>query len=592
MTYIKKSLSFLLVISLLISSMFLQFSFNVSAETRQGIVIADTLIIREKANKGSKELGSIPGGTTVQINSETKGQTITDKISSDIWYNITYNKITGFVSSVYITLIPEYNNDPDFEKNISAFPESYKPYLRTLHAQYPNWRFTPDNINMTLDEAVALEGTSKLIYYTDGSVSRRSMGLGGYDWKTKKWAQPESGYYVASREVVKYYMDPRTYLNTSSIYAFLPQNYDSASQTEEGVKKIIKGTFLENEYSDPKDTTYDGSYSKVLIAAAKSSGVNPYVLAATIIQEQGRAGTSPMISGTYKGYEGTYNFFNVQATGSTETDIYVNGLKYAKNKGWTTRSASIIGGAEFCADNYVSANQNTYYYMNFNIKNPSHIWHQYAQAIHDTASKAANVAESYSGMTDSALNFLIPVYKDTSESATAMPEKNNKKNNYYFASISVAGLTPSFSMFTQSYDLNVLEDTNISVSVPAGASYVSEPQFSLKVGQNTVVLSVKSESGYTNNYVINVRADKACTLYVKVVDKSTSEPEVTYKKGDTNGDGKINGRDLANVQMHILSVKALTGDTLKAADTNGDGKINGRDLANIQMDILGKKKLN
>ena len=190
MTYIKKSLLFLLVISLLISSMFLQFSFNVSAETRQGIVIADTLIIREKANKGSKELGSIPGGTTVQINSETKGQTITDKISSDIWYNITYNGIKGFVSGVYITLVPEYNNDPDFEKNISAFPESYKPYLRALHAQYPNWRFTPDNINMTLDEAVALEGTRKLTPY---GVSWRSMGLGGYDWKTKKWAQPESG---------------------------------------------------------------------------------------------------------------------------------------------------------------------------------------------------------------------------------------------------------------------------------------------------------------------------------------------------------------------------------------------------------------
>ena len=447
MTYIKKSLSFLLVISLLISSMFLQFSFNVSAETRQGIVIADTLIIREKANKGSKELGSIPGGTTVQINSETKGQTITETVSSDVWYNITYNGIKGFVSGVYITLVPEYNNDPDFEKNISVFPESYKPYLRTLHAQYPNWRFTPDNINMTLDEAVALEGTSKLIYYTDGSVSRRSMGLGGYDWKTKKWAQPESGYYVASREVVKYYMDPRTYLNTSSIYAFLPQNYDSASQTEEGVKKIIKGTFLENGYSDPKDTAYGGSYSKVLMAAAQSSGVNPYVLAATIIQEQGSAGTSPLISGNYAGYEGLYNFFNVRASGNTKDQIYASGLTYARTKGWTTRSASIIGGAKFCANNYVSAKQNTYYYMNFNVKNPSSISHQYAQAIHDTNSKAAGVAKSYKDMTDADLNFLVPVYNNTSSEASAAPTKNSKRNNYYFSSISVSGLMPSFSMF-------------------------------------------------------------------------------------------------------------------------------------------------
>ena len=582
MTYINKSLSFLLVISILISTLITGVFLNVSAATRKGIVTATSLNVRESANTSSKKVGSVPSGATVQINHETTGQTITDGISSNVWYNITYNEITGFVSSVYISVVPEYNNDPNFENSISGFPESYKPYLRTLHAQYPNWKFTPDNINMTLDEAVALEGSRKLTPY---NVSWRSMGLGGYDWNSGTWAQPESGYYVASREVVKYYMDPRTYLNASSIYAFLPQNYDSASQTEEGVKKIIKGTFLEDGYSDPNDTAYGGSYSKVLMAAAKDSGVNPYVLAATIIQEQGTEGTSPLISGNYTGFEGLYNFFNVQAAGNTKDEIYRNGLTYARTKGWTTRSASIIGGAKFCANNYVSANQNTYYYMNFNVKNPSHIWHQYAQAIHDTASKAANVAESYSGMTDAALNFLVPVYNNTSSEASVAPEKNDKKNNYYFSSISVSGLMPSFTMFTQSYDLNVWADTNIKISVPAGASYVSASSFKLNVGQNRVVLTVKSESGYTNDYVINVKADVACTLYI-------NKPTSTYKKGDTNGDGQINGRDLANVQMHILLVKFLSGDSLKAAHTNDDGQINGRDLANIQMDILGKKKLN
>lgn len=584
MTYINKSLSFLLVISILISTLITGVFLNVSAATRKGIVTATSLNVRESANTSSKKVGSVPSGATVQINHETTGQTITDGISSNVWYNITYNGITGFVSSVYISVVPEYNNDPNFENSISGFPESYKPYLRTLHVQYPNWKFTPDNINMTLDEAVALEGSCKLTPY---DVSWRSMGLGGYDWNSGTWAQPESGYYVASREVVKYYMDPRTYLNTSSIYAFLPQNYDSAAQTEEGVKKIIKGTFLEKGYSDPNDTAYGGSYSKVLMAAAKDSGVNPYVLAATIIQEQGSAGTSPLISGNYAGYEGLYNFFNVRASGNTKDQIYASGLTYARTKGWTTRSASIIGGAKFSANNYVSAKQNTYYYMNFNVKNPSSISHQYAQAIHDTNSKAAGVAKSYKDMTDADLNFLVPVYNNTSSEASAAPTKNSKRNNYYFSSISVSGLMPSFSMFTQSYDLNVWADTNINISVPNGASYVSASSFKLNVGQNRVVLSVKSESGYTNDYVINVKADVACTLYIN----NPSVPTSTYKKGDTNGDGQINGRDLANVQMHILTVKTLSGDSRKAADTNGDGLVNGRDLANIQMDILGIKKL-
>ena len=44
-----------------------------------------------------------------------------------------------------------------FEKQLSLFPESYKGYLRELHAVYPNWNFYADNINLTLDEAAEHE---------------------------------------------------------------------------------------------------------------------------------------------------------------------------------------------------------------------------------------------------------------------------------------------------------------------------------------------------------------------------------------------------------------------------------------------------
>ena len=74
------------------------------------------------------------------------------------------------------------------------------------------------------------------------------------------------------------------------------------------------------------------------------------------------------------------------------------------------------------------------------------------------------------------------------------------------------------------------------------------------------------------------------------MDTSGKTPAVIC--GDTNDDGKINGRDLANVQMHILGVKLLSGNGFSGGDTNGDGKINGRDLANVQMHILGVKQLN
>ena len=58
------------------------------------------------------------------------------------------------------------------------------------------------------------------------------------------------------------------------------------------------------------------SYADAIMSAAQSSGVSPYVIAAMIIQEQGRNGTGNSISGNYAGYTGYYNYFNVGAYAS------------------------------------------------------------------------------------------------------------------------------------------------------------------------------------------------------------------------------------------------------------------------------------
>ena len=536
-------------------------------------VDASNVNIREDATTSSKSLGKL-SYVWVTKNGEKQGE-------GGLWFNVTYNGITGYVFSKYIKE-DTIETDTSFEAQLAAFPESYRGYLRELHAVYPNWKFYADNINLTLDEAVKLELVRKV---TDlKSLSWRSMDLGSYDWGTGNWVSTEKGrWHYVSREVIKYYMDPRNFLNANYIYTFMQQNYDPVHQTEEGLRKVISGTFLEKGYGGDKD-----AYVKDIMAAASSSKVNPYILAGTIIQEQGVNGTSKLISGTcsdYNGeYKGYYNFFNISANGENPT---LNGLKYAKDKGWNTRSKAIIEGAEFCGNSYVSAGQNTYFYMNYNIKNPDKIWHQYATAVHNAADSGKKLASTYTELKAAELDFLIPVYKDMPPSVSAAPAKNDKLNNYYFNSISVAGLTPSFDRFTYSYDLKVSGDTTVGLTVPSGAAYTGAANYKLKKGSNRITLSVKSQTGYTNSYVIDVDADRDCVLYV---DTSGKTPDVIC--GDTNGDGKINGRDLANVQMHILSVKLLSGDGFTGGDTNGDGKINGRDLANVQMHILGVKPLN
>ena len=209
--------------------------------------------------------------------------------------------------------------------------------------------------------------------------------------------------------------------------------------------------------------------------------------------------------------------------------------------------------------------------------------------MHNAASSGNRVSKTYSDLKTAELDFLIPVYKNMPSSVSAIPEKSDKLNNYYFNSISVSGLTPSFNMFTYSYDLKVSSDTAVKITFPSGASYAGADKYPLKQGNNTVTVSVKSQTGYINSYVLSVSAEKECTLYI---DSGSGTPEIkNIICGDTNGDGKINGRDLANVQMHILGIQSLSGDGFTGGDTNNDGAINGRDLANVQMHILGIKLL-
>ena len=157
--------------------------------------------------------------------------------------------------------------------------------------------------------------------------------------------------------------------------------------------------------------------------------------------------------------------------------------------------------------------------------------------------------------------------------------------------MSVAGLTPSFNKFTYSYSLRVSGDTAIkAVPIESSASVSSPQSYSLQAGNNTVVITAKAESGHTTDYTISVYADRACTLYVNstgTLPGGGSQTVVTVKKGDTNGDGQITLRDLANVRLHLLGLISLSGNNLVGADTNGDGQIALRDLANVRLHLLG-----
>ena len=555
-----------------------------------------------------------------------------------IWYNVQYfgdKTYTGYIREDLITVTTHTITPPDqnikpFEEQLAEFPESYHPYLRELHKLYPNWIFTADNIDLTYQKAIALENVFPQKLVDNNYFSWRSMEFGAFDWNTGSYVVTDGRWFGASREVIAYYMDPRNFLNPNDAYIFMKQSYDPNSQNVEGVRELLKGRFMETNYNDPNDTAYGGDYAVVIMAAAQQSGVNPYILASTIIQEQGTNGS--IFSNGNLSYEGVpvYNFFNFGVNGTTEDDKRNNGSKYAYNAGWTTRSASIIGGAKKYADGYVNSspenpyyNQDTYFYKNYNILNPNKIYHQYAQNVADQVSSAAILRKLYASNVTTYLTFRIPVYKDNSLSETPFvkPEKNNNKNNYYFNAIEVEGLTPSFSRYTYTYGLQVDKDTSVYFAVPANVYLLTPMTYNLTTGDNRIVLTVRSETGYTNDYVINVNALTDCVLTLtstktppappeqegggtttdpdnpggenggEGVNPEDTPPAPTIKRGDVNGDGNITVSDLAAIRLHMLELAILTEDKLLAADTNGDSKISVSDLAAIRLHMLGLVEL-
>jgi beta-N-acetylglucosaminidase len=311
-----------------------------------------------------------------------------------------------------------------FEASIAAFPESYKPYLRQLHASHPNWVFVMQTTNIDWNTFIENEMVQAR------NLVPRSMP-DSYKGK-QSWAyDPSTGEYIglsgynwvqASEAAVKYYADPRNFLTEEGIFQFELLTYNSTYQTEAGVENVLKNTFMSNTVIPNDEVTYARAFC--MIGAAKN--VSPYMLAARVRQEQGAGGTSPLISGTYPGFEGYYNYFNIKAAGNTETEIYVNGLTYAKEQGWNTRYNSLIGGAGILTASYIARGQDTLYLQKFDVDSSydGTYWHQYMQNLLGAANEAKTAYTTYTsiGIMNNNFVFKIPVYTNMPASACAEPE--------------------------------------------------------------------------------------------------------------------------------------------------------------------------
>ena len=541
-----------------------------SAANMTGSCMADVLNVRSGAGTGYSKTGTVSYGDSLTILSET-----TDS-SGAKWYKISCGNLTGYVSAAYVQLTSsgsQGSSDADFESYMTkqGFPESYKPYLRTLHEQHPKWIFTAQKLGVDWNTALKEECVvGRNLVHSSALASWKSMEKGAYDFNGGYWYGLDGSWVAASKEIIMYYMDPRNFLNDTYIFMFENQSYDPSYQTESGVKTILADTFMSGSYTCP-DTKKKYTYSQTFMDAAKKSGVSPYHLASRCRNEQGVNG-APQSLATVKGYENYFNFFDIQAYATSTMTAAEMGCKYAKTTNptyllpWTNQYKSIVGGSIFLGTGYITKGQDTLYLQKFDMVDGGNglYYHQYMTCVFGQANEAISLKNAYSqDILNSAMEFKIPVYNNMPDKLCPKPTSSGDNNNY-LKSLSVSGtsISPKFDKFTASYTAKVnAEVSSVTVNAnPLGksAKVSGKGKVSLKTGENTVKVTCTAASGVKRTYTI------------KITRKAASQ---TLQQGDVNGDKYLTVVDALLMLRYNAGKTQLDPAQLKRADMNGDGKV-------------------
>lgn len=393
---------------------------------------ADSYNVRKDADAQSGTAATLEIGQTLYI----QGVQITE---DDVWYRTQYflngAEGTGYVQSYYLAysdedwlaweeeyLLPILLSDEETYKNtaygmqaysmmpyavdtsdVNAFPGSYQAALRQLKNAHPNWTFVPMRTGLDFQTSVSAEmGDRSLIQKTNDNVSKGWVG---------NPCPSESGWNYATQPAVAYHMDPRNFLTENYIFQFEQLTFNGSYHTTEAVQGFLNGTFMKGKLDgDEKGRTYAQAFYEI----GKNRKLSPIHLASRVYQEQGQ-GTSGLISGKYPGYEGYYNYFNVNVGGSSTEEKIKRGLAYAKSQDWNTRYKSLDGGAATIGRNYILKYQDTIYLEKFNVdkNSPYGLYnHQYMQNIQAPRSESYSSKKMYAnaGTLNSAFVFKIPVY--------------------------------------------------------------------------------------------------------------------------------------------------------------------------------------
>lgn len=491
--------------------------------SREGIMKTKAHI-RQRPTTGSSRKGTISKGTTVRVTGYKYNR-------RKKWYRIEGRGYKGYThsSNIRVTNNPHKASSLDKETyrqylHDLGFPKSYSYKLWQLHKKKPKWRFKPvkvgyawkDMLNKQVKPGINLIGRKDI-------KSWLSYEKGAFNVKKDRHYIYDSRWYPASRWLSAYYLDPRNFLNEEDIFQFLGHGFDSSYQTRSLVAKGFANSFMDSKKINYKDIIYE---------AGRNAKVNPNVIVAMIIMEQGWQGTSPLISGKVKGYKGLYNYFNI---GAYHDKVFQNkvhrGLWYAGgqknskgkvttrkfNRPWTSRKKSIQGGAEFYRQNYINNRQDTYYFKKFNNNNGKNNVgsHQYMTNAAGALGEGRLLARALKDV-NTYYTFYIPVYNAMPSKACPLPSTKGSNDNLlkkliidkkYRMNADKPDVRQPFDMHLQRYSINVKKGTERvkinAVPHDPEAKVINNGYVNIK-GKKSIVVKVRSTSGRLRKYTIKL----------------------------------------------------------------------------------------
>ena len=558
----------------------------------------------------------------------------------------------GTSSKAYVETKTFKVTDGDINQMLTlGFPKSYAEKLAKLKVSHPNWQFVPYKVNATWDEVIAGETKYISTNLINGSnTSLRNTEDGAY--VNGKWTEfAGGGWYSASKQTVKYFVDPRNFLNDGHVFMFEVLNFDSSVQTTELLQSLLNGTFMSGNafYYNDKNEKVNISYAQTFRDAGEKNQISSVHLISRVIQEQGSNGSS-LSSGDNSEYPGYYNFFNINANGKTTSEVIHNGLAYAKKKGWNSPYKAIIGGASLLND-YIKYGQNTLYLQKFDFAGDTYYSTQYMQNVRAPYSESYTAYSAYvkNNSLDIKFTFSVPVFKGTMPDKTSLDIKYNEDSSLSKLSVTSCNLNPSFTSSAYNYTCYVdkkIDNITVNASPTASTSTVKGTgKFDLNKDVTVLEIIVTSAAGTTSTYKITVnKVDEVVltpdeilakmqisnkggyisgfdlgsdansfnkllnSVYPKAVSQ-ISENKVLYTGmnikitsgitsnyivviyGDNNGDGVIDILDLLKIQKHLLGVNKLKNAYLNASDINKDGVIDIIDLLKMRKHILNVNKI-